>query len=265
MPEGDSIHKLAAQLRPLVGKTVRAFESRTIGADLVGRTVVSVEALGKNLLVLFDDGRALQIHLRMLGRVYVHARAEDAWPFPSTPQVLLAVDGCAFAGSRIPVLRLLRAGGVKRAPDLASLGPDLLGATFDAGEAIARLRRAPEEEIGVAIMAQRNVAGIGNVYKSEILFLERVDPRATIAELDDAKLRAILDRARALMQRNVRARGPRVTRSAIAGPRVWVYDRRGRGCFVCKSAIVAFRQGAAPGRTTFACPTCQRLSRPRAS
>jgi endonuclease VIII len=258
MPEGDTIHNLAARLRRvLAGRVVRRLEARTIPdartKTRVGRTVVGVEALGKNLLVRFDDGSALHLHLRMLGRVFVDAPGATRRP---CAQLELEVDGALVRGHRLPVLRLLGPGAERRAPELRALGPDLLAEEPDHDEAIARLRALGGRAVGEALLVQRAASGIGNVYKSEILFLEKTDPRAAVAQLDDEHLRRLLVRARALLQRNL-GRGARRTRSALAGPRLWVYGRGGEACLACGFAIARILQGAPPGRSTYFCPRCQ--------
>lgn len=262
MPEGDSIHRLAARLRPgLVGEKVRAFDAHgiedAVAETLIGHEVVSVEARGKNLLVAFDDGRALHVHLRMLGRMgFERPRSAYLQPRRTSHQLRMEVGARVVVGDRIPVLRLLRAGAMTRAPDLSHLGPDLIAPDFDEGECVARLRALGKRPIGEALLVQRALAGIGNIYKSETLFLEKVDPRAPVDALDDATLRALVTRASELLRANL-GPGPRVTRNALRGPRFWVYGRRGRACFRCAKAIEVMHQGAPPGRSTYYCRTCQ--------
>ncbi len=261
MPEGDSIHRLAARLGPrLVGRTVRAFEAHDIANavtdTVVGHTVVAVEARGKNLLVRFDDERTLHIHLRMLGRVRIERPRSTFWkPRTTTHQLRLGVDGAMVVGDRIPVLRLLRPGADRSAPDLAGLGPDLLAKEVDVAECVKRLRALGARPIGEALLIQRALAGIGNIYKSETLFLEKVHPRAPVSALADALL-ALVRRASALLGANL-GNGPRITRAALTGPRFWVYGRRGRACFRCGTAVAMIRQGAPPGRSSYYCPSCQ--------
>ena len=263
MPEGDSIHRLAAQLRPrLVGGRVRSFDAHDIAdavtETVVGRTVVAVEARGKNLLLRFDDGRTLHVHLRMLGRVGLERPRSAYWRPRRTPhQLRLDVEGAVVVGDRIPVLRLLRAGAEERAPELERLGPDLLAPDFDANECVARLRALGRRPIGEALLVQRALAGIGNIYKSETLFLEKVDPSAPVAELGDETLHGLVRRASALLKANL-GDGPRITRNSLAGPKFWVYGRRGRACLRCGSVVEMIRQGAPPGRSTYHCRTCQR-------
>ena len=267
MPEGDSIHRLAARLRPrLVGARVRAFDAHdiadSVAATVVGHVVVAVEARGKNLLVRFDDGRTLHVHLRMLGRVGFERPRSAYWRPRRTPhQLRLDVEGAVVVGDRIPVLRLLRAGAEERAPDLRGLGPDLLAEVFDEEECVARLRSLGKRPIGEALLLQRALAGIGNIYKSETLFLERVDPTAWVVDLDDATLHSLVRRASALLGANL-GDGPRVTRFALAGPKFWAYGRRGRACLRCGGTIEMIRQGAPPGRSTYHCRGCQTVPSP---
>jgi len=260
MPEGDTIHLLANKLtRAVVGKEVIAFSARTIPDDvarsLVGVKIQSATARGKNLLIGFEDGRVLHVHLRMLGRVRIVTK-----PPRIRPQLSIAVDGVFVIGWKLPVLRLSSKEAAARAPEIASLGPDLLAPDFDEDQALARLRRLSDREIGDALLVQRAIAGIGNVYKSEVLFIEGVSPFARVADLDDATLAALVRRARKLLQVNVAHGGPRVTRGRL-GPRHYVYGRAGSACFRCRSAIAVARQGAPPGRPTYFCAKCQGVVR----
>lgn len=154
-----------------------------------------------------------------------------------------------------PVVELLAKRGVERHEGLRRLGPDLLKEDFDPVEARKRLRERGDLAIGDALMAQGALAGIGNVYKSETLFLCRMNPFVRVDELDDATLDRLVAKARELMKRNLEG-FPRKTRSALAGPRLWVYDRGGKPCLECGTLIKVRRQGLA-GRTTYYCPTCQ--------
>jgi endonuclease-8 len=265
MPEGDSLHRLAARLRPVfAGRSVTSLRARRIpdaaADELVGLEVLAVEAHGKNLLVKFAGGRVvLHVHLRMNGRVFVERPRSAFWAprRETTPDLRLEVKGASVVGRDLPVCRLLRAREGERV--IAELGPDLLGDVYDEEEAVRRLARLGELAIGPALLVQRVTAGIGNVYKSEVLFLEGVDPRAPVSSLETTTLRALLQRARVLLQRNV---GPgageaRTTRTALRGPRLWVYGRKGEPCLRCGTAIEVLRQGPEAGRSTYFCPRCQ--------
>ena len=262
MPEGDSLYRLAARLRPvLLGRTVKAFRVNEIADDvtatLVGRSIVEVVSRGKNLIIRFDDGRFLHVHLMMLGRVRIERPRSAYWkPRVTAPQMRLEVQGTVVVGDRIPVIRLVKAGNEARAEGLATLGPDLLAEEVDEDECVVRLRALGKRPIGEALMLQRALAGIGNIYKSETLFLEKIDPTTPVADLDDDALRGLVRRASTLLKRNLGS-GPRITRPALTGSHFYVYGRRGKGCFRCRTAIEMIRQGAPPGRSTYHCPSCQ--------
>lgn len=276
MPEGDSLFRTAAGLRPhLVGRRVIAAKARTPGPRverLVGQQIVAVEPLGKNLLIRFDGGLELRTHLRMHGTWHRYAPGEP-WRRPAGRAVLaLEVPGAVAVCFDAPVVELFETRAAMLHPGLGSLGPDLLGGTFDAAEALRRLADPARagRTVAEALLDQRALAGIGNVYKSEVLFTERVDPFALVGELDRATLARLVDRARALLMANVGApsrvtTGPegggviRVATTAGAMSRTarhWVYRRAGRPCRRCGTLVQARRHGDLP-RTTYWCPACQ--------
>jgi endonuclease-8 len=265
VPEGDTILHLARRLtEALAGRTVTRFESPLAllsRAHLEGHAVTAVDARGKNLLVRFDDGRVLHTHLHMHGAWHVYAPGER-WRRPAWhARAVLEVDGGTTAVCfGAPVVRLLR--GERGDPMLARLGPDILAGDFDAALARRRLRALGEAvAIGDALLDQRALAGIGNVFKSEVLFVCRVDPFAPLAALDDPTLDAVISEAHRLMHANVDGAAPRRTRGREGRPgsRLWVYDRSGRPCFVCGGLVAMRRQ--ARGRSTYFCPECQRTVR----
>jgi endonuclease-8 len=170
-------------------------------------------------------------------------------------RVILAAGDVVAVCFSAPEVELLSAGQVNGHAALQRLGPDLLAPYFDEAEALARLRAAADLEIADALLDQSLVAGIGNVYKSEILFLERVSPFAGVGSLDDETLRRLLRTARGQLRRNVGASERRTTRG---GQRLalWVYDRAGRPCARCGTAIRRVSQGP-HARSTSWCPSCQ--------
>ena len=266
MPEGDTIFRTAQVVRSvLVGRRILAARAnpgrswRVPGRlpSVVGSTVTAVEARGKHLLVRFSAGLTLHTHLGMRGSWHRYATGERWRRARSLAAVFLEVDGGVAVCFNPAVLELLSEAQLARHPVLRALGPDLLAESFDAEEAIARLRDSRDRPIDEALLDQRAVAGIGNVYKSELLFLERVHPTRRIGELDDASLRDLLLRGRALLAENVRG-GTRVTTGAAAraGAALWVYGRAGRPCRRCGSIILSARHGDTP-RTTYWCPRCQ--------
>ncbi len=254
MPEGDTILRAARTLgRALGGRRI----VRSEGADVEERIVTRVEARGKNLLVHFDDGRALHTHMRMTGSWHVY-RPGERWQRPaSRARVVLETDAYVAVCFDAPVARMLASGGDRRDSGLANLGPDVLAPGFDAREAAERLRLLGDLPIGEALVAQSALAGVGNVYKSETLFLCGVDPFEPVQELSDDALVRILAKARELMQASVDGRIPPSERRALGrGARAWVYLRSGRPCRRCGTSIRMRRQGEA-GRSTYWCPSCQ--------
>ncbi len=253
MPEGDSIFRLASKLAPVLeGRLVLSCASRQLSSEeaksLVGRTVASITAKGKNLLIAFDDARILHVHLRMYGRMAIERPRSTFWlPERTAPDLRLETEGGALIGRRLPVLRLVRGS------NLPTIGPDLVRPGWSEDSALRGLRTRGDQPIADALLVQQIVAGIGNVYKSEVLFLERVDPRTRVCDLADDHVKSLLRRASMLLQRNL-GDGPRITRVALSGPRLWVYGRSGRPCLRCGTAVTRFVQS----RSTYACLACQR-------
>jgi endonuclease-8 len=258
VPEGDTIHRAARTLSKAIGgRRVTGFRSvldALRGAELVGRTVEKVEARGKNLLIHFDDGRVLHSHMRMEGSWHIY-RPKERWrKSPRRAHAVLETDAWVAVCFSAPVVELLA--GPRHSRHLRDLGPDLLDPGFDRHEALRRLRSADALPVGEAVMLQRLVAGIGNVYKSETLFQEGLSPFARVGELDEDRLLGLLRTARRLMHANLRG-FPRTTRWRVDGSgRLWVYGRQGEPCHRCGTAIRMRRQGDA-GRSTYWCPTCQ--------
>ncbi len=270
MPEGDSLYKIAAMLRCLVGGEVRALESPLPGLEdavdrAPGMRVSATEARGKNLLIWLaaageDASHAIYTHLRMTGSWHLY-RPGAEWKKPSH-RMRVRLDVCLGDGTRwhavcfsAPVVEWLSAFAVRQHPVLSTLGPDMLADSLHVDDIIARLRIDGHRAIGDAIMDQRLVAGIGNVYKSELLFIERIDPFAPVRALDDDTLRRLIETARTWMRRNL-GPGRRRTRWDSRGKRTWVYDKSGDPCGHCGEPIRMTRQGDL-GRSTYYCPRCQ--------
>ncbi len=265
MPEGDTIFRTAAVLRAaLSGRRVSGARAQPRPgmrrvpdlSRLVGATVVRVEARGKHLLIGFDNGLTLRSHLRMSGSWHRY-RPGEPWrrPMREASAVIETAEAVAVAFNT-PTVELLTDADLRRSAPLNTLGPDLLGRAFDAGEALARLRARNADELGNALLDQRAVAGIGNVYKSEVAFIEGLDPWSAVQQFDDAELERTLRTARRLLQANTRG-GTRVTTaSPRRGQELWVYGRAGRPCRRCGTVIEMRRQGEL-ARQTFWCPRCQ--------
>jgi endonuclease-8 len=275
MPEGDTILRAARRLaRVLAGKRVAHFASPLAGladAGIAGRRVDAVAAIGKNLIIHFDDGRALHTHMRMNGAWHLY-RPGERWQKPAfAARVVIEVEArdagadadAAFVAVCFdaPVVRLL-AHEIEGAPadrELTRLGPDVLRDDFDAPEALRRLRALGPRPIGEALLVQSALAGIGNIYKSESLFAQRIDPFAPVSALDDAALAGVVAEARRMMLRNVAPAARTRTTTRALGPRYAVYRRAGLPCPACGGLIAMRRQGEAR-RSTYYCPRCQRTA-----
>jgi endonuclease-8 len=270
MPEGDTIFRTARTLdRALAGRLVTAFDTQLSAlavvdrrAPIAGRTVEGVVSRGKHLLVSFSGDLVLRTHLRMHGSWHIY-RPGERWRAPRrdariviTTEVWLAI---AFS---VVDAELLTRAEVECHARLSELGPDLLASEPDLAAARARMRAAGGT-IAEALLAQQVVAGIGNVYKSELLFLLGLWPFTPVAAVPDATVDALLARARHLLRLNVAEAsiigGQRVGRVTTGrlNPRepLWVYGRAGAACFRCGSEIES--RSETGGRRTYWCPSCQ--------
>jgi len=258
MPEGDTIHRTARTLeRVLAGHAIReAPTGPNVRADgLPGLSVVRVEARGKNLLIHFEDQRVLYTHMRMSGSWHIYRRGER-WRRPLRQlKIGLVTDAFQAVCFNAPVVELLTPFRLRQHRFLARLGPDLLADPPDLDEAVRRAGARPDTPIGEIVMAQDVACGIGNVYKSETLFLEGLDPFQPASRLDALRWKALFGRASDLMRSNMHG-FPRTTRTVPGGDRYWVYGRGGEACFRCGEAVRMRRQGTA-GRSTYHCPRCQ--------
>ena len=259
MPEGDTIFRAARTLeKVLAGQVVtgaRSMVPAVPAARLSGRTVARVEARGKNLLIHFDDGRVLHTHMRMTGSWHVY-RPGERWQRPERQaRVVLETERFVAVCFAAPVVALLSAAELARHPSLSRLGPDPLSPSFDRTEARRRLRALGDRSVGEALLRQSALAGVGNVYKSEALFLCATDPFRLVRDLSDPELDRLVAKARELLSANVGG-GPRTTRPSLTPERTWVYGRGGKPCRRCGTAIRMRRQGP-DARSTYWCETCQ--------
>jgi len=240
MPEGDSLHRAARRLQALVSEPVEAEAPHPRGAAVAGRIdgrrLLSARAVGKNLLLDFGDGIVVRSHLRMRGRWGVVARGSKRVGRPWL--VLRGAEREAVLWNG-PVLELERG--------RLSLGPDILGDPPDLDAMIEKLRHASQRrELGDALLDQRLVAGIGNVWRAEALWIARLSPWRALETMSDGELRDLLAHASSLMRGSLE--GTRRRRAA--------YRRVGRPCPRCGTAIHARGQGD-DNRPTFWCPRCQ--------
>ena len=269
MPEGDTLYRIAVGLRPhLLGREVIAATARQPGPraeKLVGATITEVESVGKHLLIRFDSGLELRTHLGMHGSWHRYAPAERWRRPPSRARLVIEVPGAVVVCFDAPTVELFetRVEPVHRV--LTVLGPDLMAPGFDATAAADALRRLRDPTragltIAEALLDQGALAGIGNVYKSEVLFVAGVNPFGFATDLDDAVLAGLIGTARRLLLAN-RSGGTRTTTGAEGadwrrGGSLWVYGRTGRPCRRCGRVILDRRHGRL-NRRTFWCPGCQ--------
>lgn len=256
VPEGDTIHRAAARLRPvLVGRVATRVEVPRWSGPVPApdETIDAVRAHGKHLLVDFSGGLTLRTHLRMTGRWELYGVAES-WRRPrSSARVVIEVPDRVAVCFSAPDVSFVRRERVAT----THLGPDLCEETPDLEAIVARVARfaTARTEIGELLLDQRVAAGIGNVYKSETLFLCGVPPRALVRDLEDAALDRLIAAAQRLLRRNL-GPGPRRTTSAVSPTRTWAYGRTGSPCHRCLTPIRRLVQGDPP-RSTWFCPRCQ--------
>ena len=270
MPEGDTIHNAARRVgAALIGREIVSVETPhpRHGMDrwperLAGRGVRAVDAHGKHLFVRFDGELTVHSHLRMGGwwGVFPHGARwrrspRRAWLVLRTPEhAVVQFDG--------PVLELMTDARTRNDVRLTALGPDILAERFDDDAYLRRLRTDdPTRGIGDAVLDQRNVAGIGNIWKSEGCYMARVDPWRPVAEVTDAEALRIVHEARPLMRLSVERGRPATYRpeAPLRGKekRMWVYGREGMPCRTCETPVRSRGQGD-DNRTTYWCPVCQR-------
>ena len=253
MPEGDAVHRAALSLQVLAGQRVEVEKphpraaTKGLADRLDGRLLESVEAVGKNLLLRFEGGLVLRSHLRMSGRWRVERRGALR---SGRPWLVLRGSEHEAVLWNGPVLELAR-----DARSTMRLGPDILGRPPDFDAMLARLRGERQQRaVGDALLDQRLVAGIGNMWKAEALWRSRVSPWRALADVPDEQLRETLAAAHELMQHRLDG----------ARPLHRVYRRVGRACSRCGGIIRSYPQGE-HARVTYWCPGCQKGGRqPRA-
>jgi endonuclease-8 len=261
MPEGDALYRFANKLRaPLEGQVIRAARSHGPGPvprveKIVGQRCTGVRSTGKNLVISFENGLALRGHLRMYGTWHVYQHGQ-AWTKPEREaRLVLETDEAVVVNFSAPVIELVEERSLGYHTPVSNLGPDLLDDAFDAEEALRRLRHPSREllTIGDAIMDQRAVAGVGNIWKHESLFHARINPWRRVRELSDDDLRLILDKAQALLRASV---GKPNSLDLRRRPTMYAYMRGGQPCRRCFTTLRAAPQGVDVRHTAW-CPKCQ--------
>jgi endonuclease-8 len=275
MPEGDTIFRAARTLeRAMGGQTVTAFESvlpkltrRDFDSGVAGRTVERVASQGKWLLMHFSGDLILLTHMLMSGSWHIYRPGEKWQRRPMDMRVVVKTERIWAVAFNVPIAEFHTRDTLRRRQGFRKLGQDVLGAEFDPAVSAASLRANGDLEVGVALLSQSIVAGIGNVFKSEVCFAGRVHPFRRVASLSGEELDGLMTTARKFLQMNVRessgdqmvtVSGMRATAGGMdPAERLWVYGRRGKACRVCGTAIESYKQGE-EARTTFWCPSCQR-------
>ena len=273
MPEGDTIFRTARTLqRALAGDMVTGFMSVypaltrvDVDRPLRGRVVESVRSRGKHLLIAFAGDLILHTHMRMHGSWHVY-RPDERWQRPRRDmRIVLETARFVTVAFNVPVAEFLTGAALSRHPTLQALGPDLADPDFDPAQVIARIRAHGQEPMHDLLLNQRVVAGIGNVFKSEVLFEAGVDPFAPAAVVPDDVLYRVLEIARKQMAMNI---APQETNLGAANQRhttgsldpnatLWVYGRGRQPCRRCDAPIQSRATGL-DGRLTYWCPNCQR-------
>jgi endonuclease-8 len=259
VPEGDTVWLAGKRLHEaLAGRVLTTSDFRIpqlATTDLTGRCVLEVVPRGKHLLTRIDGGLTLHTHFRMDGTWHLY-QPGGRWRGGPDHQVrvVLGNERWTAVGYRLPVVELLETADEHRV--VGHLGPDVLGPDWDTDEAVRRVLADPHREIGLALLDQRNLAGIGNMYRVELLFLRGITPWTAVGEVPD--LPAVVELGRRLMVANKGRVEQITTGSKKRGETHWVFERSGRPCRRCGTRILSAEQGDPPyQRQTYWCPRCQ--------
>ncbi|MDQ3738280.1 MAG: hypothetical protein M3337_03835 [Actinomycetota bacterium] len=264
MPEGDTIYRAAAALRTaLVGGKLVAFDApRLVGrAPTPGRTIESVRSHGKNLEIVFDDGVVLHTHMRMSGSWHLY-RPDEHWRRPQRQmRAALETESWQAVCFNAPVVETYRVPDRRRHPGMGNLGPDLCRPDADLRGCVELLTTYPDREMPVAdvLLDQRVLCGVGNVYRSEVLWACELSPWSPVRDVTEREAKAIVDTASQLLRANLK-HARRITVADVPGG-LAVYGRTAQPCFRCRSTIESTRSGEF-ARVVYWCPGCQRLHEP---
>jgi endonuclease VIII len=276
MPEGDTIFRSARSLgRALAGKTITGFRSTYPlltrfhdDTPLTGQTVEQVESRGKWLLMHFSGGATLATHMLMNGSWHIY-RPGERWQAPAaSARIVIENAEYVAVGFNVPVAQMHTAESLRRDQRIPAPGSDLLSPDFDPQTAAARILSEPDGELGDVLLRQRLLAGIGNVFKSEVCFVTGLNPFRKVGTLSEAEVREVIAGARKQLAANVledsgdrivtwRGVGRRTTRDSNPKQSLWVYGRAGEPCRKCATPIESRPQGV-DARITFWCPQCQK-------
>ncbi len=278
MPEGDTIFRTARALgRALMGKQITKFLSTyplltrfDDDTPLAGQTIEQVESRGKWLLIHFSDGATLATHMLMSGSWHIYKPGER-WQQPRfNMRIVIENSDYVAVGFRVPVAKMLKPQELARATRIPSPSIDVLSEEFNAAEVLRRMIACADEEVADVLLHQEVMAGVGNVFKSEICFVTCVNPFSKVKSLEDLKKMEMIVAAKRLVASNVLedsddsmvtygGRKRRTTHESDPGASLWVYGRAGENCRRCGEAIRRRIQGP-DARVTFWCARCQPMA-----
>jgi endonuclease VIII len=265
MPEGDTIFRTATTMRKWVdGATVTAARTKVPGLDitrLVGKQIEAVESRAKHLLIRFSNGLVLHTHMRMTGSWHLYSKGER-WRKPEhQAKVMIECGERVIVCFNAPVVEMLLPSEERSHRSIQGLGPDLLGGEMDDFDYDEVRRRADSGDgatpIGEVLLDQRVVGGIGNIYRCETLFMEKVNPWTEYRQLGPGQFERMIRTAMRLLRVNSGAGGDRGRLFDSGGPdKPWVYGRTGRSCRICHTQVKEARMGRL-ARDVYWCPQCQ--------
>lgn len=278
MPEGDTIYRAARALgKALTGKVVTGFETNLApiarvndDSPVVGRVVEKVESRGKWCLLFFSGDLILVTHMLMSGSWHIYRTGEKWWMGRSRMRVAVQVEGWQAVAFNVPIVEFHTARSLERSSQVPKLGPDLLSDEFTVEGGIARMEaygaEHPEAELAVVLLNQRVIAGLGNVYKSEVAFAAGVNPFRAMRTITAREREVMVDKSQQWMKANVLdgsgegivtySGNRRTTHSMRREDRLWVYGRQGQECRRCGATVMMRKQGE-QARSTYWCPSCQ--------
>ena len=275
MPEGDTIFRTARALsRALLSKPITRFESSYAQltaandeAPFIGQTITHIEARGKWLLMHFSGSNILATHMLMSGSWHIYKPGDPWQDKAANARIVLETADYLAVGFRIPIARIYTEQTLARERKIPRSEQDVLSPSFDAKAAVRRLISRSNDELGNALVRQDVLAGVGNVFKSEICFLLGLNPFGKVAGLTQRQAEEIVATAQRLLAANVledssdrivtySGKNRRTTNNADPGENLWVYGRKGEPCRRCGTPIERALQ-APNARSTYWCPTCQ--------
>lgn len=283
MPEGDTIYRAARALQKAIGgRVVTGFETgvaklASVNDDrpLIGRTVEKVEARGKWCLIHFSGDLILVTHMLMSGSWHIYRTGEKWWSPRSAMRVTITCGEMQAVAFNVPVTEFHTERSLLRNSQVPKLGVDVLSEEFSVEAGVAALRERarthPEDEIAVVLLNQRVLAGLGNVYKSEVAFAAGVNPFRQMRTVTEREMEVMAEVSQRYMKANINdgaspltssdgivtySGNRRTTHSMNAGDRLWVYGRQGQECRRC-GALIEMRKQGEQVRSTYWCPSCQ--------